>query len=148
MLGSHFHIKPLLPFVEDAAPFSLLTISASHNVHRESKPANPSTVQEPLLGEHRLRAAATRRLNNIGRNLIVVRAGCGSAPTLPGASRPSWLSSKPGEHASLAQSDIRISSPNLPMSGQFLGAVASAMSCENGRLGGSDSMAPTTGAGD
>jgi hypothetical protein len=66
MLGSHFHIKPLLPFVEDAAPFSLLTISASHNVHRESKPANPSTVQEPLLGEHRLRAAATRRLNNIG----------------------------------------------------------------------------------
>jgi hypothetical protein len=58
MLGSHFHIKPLLPFLEDAAPFSLLTISASHNVHRESKPANPSTVQEPLLGEHRLRAAA------------------------------------------------------------------------------------------
>jgi Bacterial archaeo-eukaryotic release factor family 3 len=30
MLGSHFHIKPLLPFLEDAGPFWLLTISASH----------------------------------------------------------------------------------------------------------------------
>jgi hypothetical protein len=30
MLGSHFHIKPLLPILEDAGPFWLLTISASH----------------------------------------------------------------------------------------------------------------------
>jgi hypothetical protein len=30
MLGDHFHIKPLLPFLEDAGPFWLLTISASH----------------------------------------------------------------------------------------------------------------------
>jgi hypothetical protein len=29
MLGSHFHIKPLLPVLEDAGPFWLLTISAS-----------------------------------------------------------------------------------------------------------------------
>jgi hypothetical protein len=30
MLGSHFHIKPLLSFLDDAGPFWLLTISASH----------------------------------------------------------------------------------------------------------------------
>jgi hypothetical protein len=30
MLGSYFHIKPLLPILEDAGPFWLLTISASH----------------------------------------------------------------------------------------------------------------------
>ena len=30
MLGSHFHIKPLLPILEDAGPFWLLTISASY----------------------------------------------------------------------------------------------------------------------
>jgi hypothetical protein len=30
VLGSHFHIKPLLPILEDAGPFWLLTISASH----------------------------------------------------------------------------------------------------------------------
>jgi hypothetical protein len=30
MLGNHFHIKPLLPFLENAGPFWLLTISASH----------------------------------------------------------------------------------------------------------------------
>jgi hypothetical protein len=30
MLGSHFHIKPLLSFLDDTGPFWLLTISASH----------------------------------------------------------------------------------------------------------------------
>jgi hypothetical protein len=30
LLGSHFHIKPLLPMLEDAGAFWLLTISASH----------------------------------------------------------------------------------------------------------------------
>jgi hypothetical protein len=30
MLGGHFHIKPLLPILDDAGPFWVLTISASH----------------------------------------------------------------------------------------------------------------------
>jgi hypothetical protein len=30
VVGSHFHIKPLLPVLEDAGPFRVLTISARH----------------------------------------------------------------------------------------------------------------------
>jgi hypothetical protein len=30
LLGDHFHIKPLLPLIEDAGSFWLLTISAKH----------------------------------------------------------------------------------------------------------------------